>query len=255
MRLLVILTACLIFSVSYATIETEKLTFSLQYGLIKAGTANLQIKKIDYLHKNKTVEAYQISSSARSNDFFDALYKVRDKIVSIWDFKHKVSLEFSKELNEGSYHQKRVHYYYPSENISLYKSYDFKASKYKEKTISILDNTQDILTSFYLTRDQDLEKLYKSKENFYINVTADGDNYKGKAIIKGKKKIRSPLFKKKVNCYVVVPIMANNALFKNEGKITIYLTADEKKTPLLLESKFIFGHFKAVLRKIEYNVQ
>ena len=98
---------------------------------------------------------------------------------------------------------------------------------------------------------QEIDSYLDSNEPFYINVTADGDNYLAKAVFLGKEKIYSPYFDKEVECYKVRPVLANNALFKNEGKIYMYLTADEQKIPILLESEFLFGKFKAILRKVE----
>ncbi len=245
----------LFFGSAFCFLVPEKLTFSLEYGLITAGEATLSISEdsySDFLFNNgDTISVYKIVSTAKTNDFFDVFYKVRDTIVSIWGQEKKLPLEFSKELSEGSYKQKRTHYYFHDKKLSLYKKYDFKKKKYKDKMMKISKETQDILSCFYLTRLQDFESHLLTKKPFYINVAADGDNYIAKAIFLGKKSIYSPLYDEDIECYKVRPILASNALFKNEGKIFIYMTADERKLPILLESECIFGKFKAVLRKVE----
>ncbi len=239
----------------FAFSTPEKLVFSLEYGLITAGEATLSISKdtySDFLFNNgDSTSVYKIVSTAKSNSFFDVFYSVRDTIVSIWEKKRMLPLEFSKELSEGSYKQKRTHYYFHDKNLSLYKKYDFKKKKYKDKMMKISEGTQDILSCFYLTRMQDFEQHLLNKEPFYIRVTADGDNYIAKAVFMGKERVYSPLYNKDVECYKIRPILASNALFKNEGKIYLYLTADEQKIPVLLESEFLFGKFKAILRKVE----
>jgi hypothetical protein len=50
--------------------------------------------------------------------------------------------------------------------------------------------------------------------------------------------------------------LEGEAIFKQTGNIYIWLTNDEYKIPMLLESKIIFGHFRAILRdgeKIPYQ--
>ncbi len=253
--LLLILSKGLFFGGIFCFETPEKLTFSLEYGLITAGEATLSISQesySDFLFNNgDSIDVYKIVSTARSNDFFDVFYKVRDSIISVWDKEKKVPLEFSKVLSEGSYRQKRTHYYFHDKNLTLYKKYDFKKQKYKDKMMKISEGTQDILSCFYLTRMQDIESFLAAGKSFFIRVAADGDNYFAKAVFMGKEEIYSPLFEKKIECYKIRPILASNALFKNEGKIYMYLTADEQKLPILLESEFLFGKFKAILRKVE----
>ncbi len=255
-KLTLILLEILVFGSIFSFETPEKLTFSLEYGFITAGEATLSITKDVYceqLIQDEPVAVYKIESSAKSNSFFDAFYKVRDTITSIWSQESLLSLKFSKDLKEGSYRQKRVHYYFHNKLLSFYEKYDFEEGKYIKSVMKIPENTLDILSAFYLTRLKDLDEFTKKKEPFYINVTADGDNYFAKVLFMGKEKVYSPLFDKKIECYKIRPILADNALFKNEGKIVIYLTADEEKIPILLESKFLFGKFKAVLRKLDRN--
>jgi len=252
---ILILSNLLFFGGIFCFQTPEKLTFSLEYGLITAGEATLSIRQESYndflFNGGDTIQVYKIISTAKSNDFFDVFYKVRDSITSIWDREKKLPLEFSKNLSEGSYRQRRTHYYFHDKNLTLYKKYDFKKKKYRDKMMKISEGTQDILSCFYLTRLQDIEKYLAEEKSFYIRVAADGDNYFAKAAILGKKRVYSPLFDKKIECYKIRPILASNALFKNEGKIFMYLTADEEKLPILLESEFLFGKFKAILRKVE----
>ena len=88
----------------------EKLTFQIKYGFIKAGEATMQIN--NYIYQDST-ECYKIESLAKTNSFFDNIYRVRDKIESIWDMNKHVTRRFTKKLQEGSYRQYRIHFYYP----------------------------------------------------------------------------------------------------------------------------------------------
>ena len=75
--------------------EGEKLTFSIQYGLIYAGDATLEIRNIAVIDSTK---AYHIISNARTNEAFDVIYKVRDRVESFMDYDNLFSIRFEKHL-------------------------------------------------------------------------------------------------------------------------------------------------------------
>jgi len=220
----------------------EKLTFKIKYGMITAGEATLELNETTY---HDSIECYYIKSLAKTNSFFDKIYKVRDKIESIWDKKKLVSYRFEKNLKEGSYRQRRIHLYYPEQNLSYYLNYARRQRKFKEKKMEIPENTQDILSAFYWFRMKDM----KVGDRITINVTADGFNYPADVLVHRKEKIKTIFGKKE--CFVVEPILEGEAIFKQTAKILIWLTADEYKIPVKLQSKIIFGSFKAILKDAE----
>ena len=230
---------------SLFSLETdEKLTFDVKYGIITAGEAFLQIEQTTY---KDSIPVLRIHSLAKTNSFFDKIYKVRDYFESIWSMK-KEALRFTKKLREGKYWQHRVHFYYPKQNLSVYVKFGKKTKNIKQKKMEIPPQTQDILSAFYWLRNQNIEV----GQEYIINVTADGLNYPAKVIVRKKEKIKT-IFGKK-NCFVVEPMLEGDAIFKQTGKILIWLTADEKKIPVKMSSKIIFGSFKAILKKVEYGL-
>lgn len=46
---------------------------------------------------------------------------------------------------------------------------------------------------------------------------------------------------------MIEPILKGEAIFKQTGKILIWVTNDEEKIPVKLQSKIIFGSFYAIL--------
>jgi len=61
--------------------DGERLTFDIRYGIIGAGQATLHVEEIEY---RNSITAYRITSNARTNRFFDRIFKVRDEIASIY---------------------------------------------------------------------------------------------------------------------------------------------------------------------------
>lgn len=231
------------FSIQLSAFEIgEKLTFDIKYGFIKAGEATLQINS--HIYKDST-ECYKIESLAKTNSFFDNIYKVRDRIESIWDKNKLVTLRFTKKLQEGSYRQYRIHFYYPELNFTIYTKFGRKTKKFKEKRMEIPTNTQDILSALYYLRLQE----FTVGDTLTINVTADGRNYPADVIVH-RVEIMETIFGDK-NCFVVEPVLKGDAIFKQTGKILVWLTADEHKIPVKMSSKIVFGSFKAILKNAE----
>jgi len=220
----------------------EKLTFQIKYGIIKAGEATLQINTHTY---KDSIECYKIESLAKTNSFFDNIYKVRDRIESIWDKNELIARRFTKKLQEGSYRQYRIHFYYPDQNFTIYTKFGRKTKKFKEKRIDIPANTQDIMSALYYLRLQE----FTVGDTLTINVTADGRNYPADVIVHRIEEIET-IFGNK-DCFVVEPILKGDAIFKQTGKIFVWLTADEHKIPVKMSSKIVFGSFKAILKDAE----
>ena len=217
----------------------ESLTFDVKYGVIKAGEATLSIGETTYWD---TVACYQIKSLAKTNSFFDKIYKVRDRMESIWRKRDLVSLRFTKKLKEGKYRQHRIHFYYPEQGFTIYTKFGRKTKLPKEKRMEILPKTQDIFSAFYSCRLQE----FTVGDTISINVTTDGRSYPAIVVAHRLEKIETIFGKKE--CIVVEPMLEGDAIFKQTGEIYIWLTNDEYKIPVLVSSKIIFGHFRAILK-------
>ncbi len=216
----------------------EQLKFKIKYGIISAGEATLSVKD-SVMYKGK--KCVKFISTTRTNSSFDHIFKVRDFTESTWDPEKKISYKYSKKLNEGKYHQYRIHLYYQNIKASYYLRYSFKKNKFKQTRMDIPGNTQDVLSAFYSVREK---KLIPGKK-IVVNVTVDGVNYPATILV--HKIVKLKTIYGKIECIPIEPLLQSEAVFKQNGKILIYLTNDDYKLPVLLESKVIFGSFKAVL--------
>ena len=77
----------------------EKLVYSVRYGFIRAGEASLEIAGVEEVGGHP---CYHVVSLARSNSFFDRIFRVRDRVESWMDRDFLFSRRFHKSLREGS---------------------------------------------------------------------------------------------------------------------------------------------------------
>ncbi len=238
---------CLTGSLFGIITDGEKLTFNVKYGVISAAEATLSVSSSTLGDR----PVWLISSNAKTYSFFDSVFKVRDTVQSWWDKEKLRSLKFSKRLNEGAYKQYRIHSYNHQDKTSVYQRWNFKKGIFRYKKITIPENTQDILSAFYLTRQQE---LYPGK-TFLIDVTTDGKAYKTAVVVHRRETIDSIFGKKQ--CLVIEPLLRGEAVFKQSGKILIWVTDDEYKVPLKMTSEITFGRFTALLKsaqKVPYTI-
>lgn len=220
-----------------AFMDGEKLTFEVKYGLVNAAEATLEARTSAYQGK----PVWYLSTLAKTHPFFDKLFKVRDRVESWWSKDDLVPFKFAKNLQEGKYKQHRVHIYNHKAGTTTYQKWSYKERQFKNEEMKLPANSQDILSAFYHVRNQNLVV----GRSVYVNITADGRHMATEVEIHRKEKIKS-IFGE-VECLVIEPKLAGEAVFKQTGRILIWITNDAYKIPVKLDSKVSFGSFTANL--------
>ena len=221
--------------------NNERLVFDIKYGVINAGEATLNIQKTEY----RDQDAWRIFSTANTNSFFDRVFKVRDHIESIATFDDLLSLTFIKRMHEGNYRQQRIHQNYLNQGYSIYSQFRFGRGEWDERRMDIPSYTRDLLSAFYFVRTRDLVP----GESIPINITVDGRN--NDTIVHVLRHETITTIFGRTECVVIEPAIQGEAIFRQTDAIHIWLTNDDRKIPVLLQSKVIFGHFRAILTKVE----
>ena len=215
--------------------NSEVLKYKIYWEFVYAGEAemNLIIEEIDGR------KIYHIITQTRSNPSIDLIYKVRNKTESFVDFHGFYTLKFVKEQNEAGYFSKDYVLFDHKNNLWYY----------------LIDNTtgyiptfvQDVVSALYWLRLQNIE-LGKS---YIIDVWVGKVVYPMVVDVLEIKKIK--IFGKEYNCFKVEPKvdLKSFPLFKAKGSLFVYITADEKKLPVRLESKVFIGRVFADLVEVK----
>jgi hypothetical protein len=213
----------------------ETLEFGINYGMISAGWATMSIPEMIDCGPKK---CYRIVSIAHSNDFVSMFYPIRDTVESRIDAQGIFTRYFRKHLREGGY---------KTDKITIFDQRQHLAITGKD-TIATYSFVQDVLSSLYYIRTQ---KLEPGKDLFIDNHT-DKKNYPLRVIVYDREKIEVPAGK--FNCLVVEPVMRYEGIFKAKGKIKIWLTDDQYKLPVKMQSEVnMLGSISAKLKKYTYG--
>lgn len=217
--------------------DGETLTFNVKYGVAAAGTTTMEARTSTY----EGNPVWYLNMSAKTHSFFDPVYKVRDKIESWWDKKTLLPYKFSKNLQEGSYRQNRIHTFDQKGLTSHYQRWNFKNGIWKHEDLVLPFTTQDALSAIYNIRTKSLAPGSRIK----MNVTSDGRSVVTDVIVQRREKV-STIFGM-IDCLVVEPRLQSGTLFNQKGKFLIWLTDDAYKIPVRIESAITIGSFVAKL--------
>jgi hypothetical protein len=210
--------------------EGERMVFSVQYGIVNAGEASLEIRNIAELD---SVACYRIVSNARTNDVFSVFFKVRDRFESYMDTTELYSLRYEKHVREGKFRRDDIVEFDQNDHVATY----------SDQTVPIAPRTQDVLSAMYYVRTLPLEV----GQSISVANHTDGKNYP--LVIKVLRKETVTVDAGTFNCLVVEPILRGPAVFTQKGRLTVWLTDDTYRMPVLMKSKVVIGSVAAVLKE------
>ena len=214
----------------------ERLVFSVEYGIVKAGTATLSVTGPE---EYNGLQAFRIVATARSNPAFSSFFRVNDRNEALLDVVQLHTLKFYKHLEEGSY-------FFEEEVF-----YDQEAgfAHYPEETDSTLVTSEipphalDVLSAMYYARTLPLEL----GEVYYLDCHADNDNYPLKVTVLGEETIRVPAGE--FDCIVVQPELNSSGIFEHRGELYVWMTNDESHMPVLMRSAIVIGEIATLLQE------
>lgn len=224
--------------------QGERLTFSLGWGIITAGTAELVVRPIA---DGKT----EFLTFAHDDGTLKKLYPVSDTIYTRVRNRGLMTEVFRKTLNEGSYHNKSVIRFdrrgekaWLSDTVFT----DGKVRKVKrsaDTVVTIQGTEHSIMSAFYLVRTLPLTVGDTSR----FSAVSGKKRYELKVLVHGKEKLKTKIGE--VNTIKVEPMLDGDGIFVSKGRIFIWLTDDERRIPVLMECEIALGSIKAKLLKVE----
>jgi hypothetical protein len=209
----------------------EWLRFTVHYGFINAGSAYLEVPEVREWNGRPV---YKLVATAKSNNFIDNVlrYKVRNRIESLWDSTGHFSWRYSESRREGKHH---------AQSEILF-DYGKQEARYQDgKTFPIPPEVQDALSSFYFTRTQALPL----GGSVFFDYHASRKSVPLEVKVLGRETVETPAGT--FACVVVEPILKAGGIFKNKGRLVIWLTDDERRMPVLMKSKVMIGSISATL--------
>jgi len=214
----------------------ERLTFTLKWTIVPAGTAVLEVLPREHMAGQ---DAFHFVLTARSNAFVDAFYTVRDRVDAWADAAMQRSLLYRKKQREGSTHR----------DITVTFDWEAMTAQYVNgndvrEPIAITEGSFDPLSVFYWSRFAPLavgERLQRS-------VTDGKKHVLGIAHVVRRERIRVPAGR--FDTFLIEPDLRHvGGVFEKspEAKLQLWVTADQRRLPVKLKSKVVVGSFTGEL--------
>ena len=223
----------------------ERLKFKVRYGFIKAGTAEMRVLSIE---ENSDQKIYHIQTTARSSSGYDWIYKVRDEINVFIDYERLYPIRFEKKLREGGYKADLLVDYNHKDSLAQVEfiryEKNMKIRKRKNRTINIPPYVNDILSAFYLVRNQKLEV----GKSIYL-ITNEKEKVYSLEIRIHKKEIVE-VEAGKFHCIKIEPLLKGEGIFKSKGRLIVWLSDDQYKIPVQMTSEILVGNITTELTDI-----
>ncbi len=219
----------------------EKFTYKTEWLGLNVGTVSLYVKEITEL---KGHQVYHIVGTAGSAPLISKIYKVRDEISTYIDTETLYPVRFEKRQREGGYMADE----YTDFDQEKGKAFYFSRLNDGKKEFDIPKKVLDPLSSLYYFR---LQKLNGNKSVF-ANVNVDENNYLLEAKIR-RKGIVNIKGVGQWKAFMVEPLPWFQGKIRRKAKATIWLSADERRIPLLVTTTRIplVGAITITLQKIE----
>ncbi len=214
----------------------EKLKFRIGLGFIDAGYAEFEVVPYKY-----NSAYYHVIGKGYSSKTVDWFFKIRDQYETIIDSSTLCPIQFIRSVEEGNAAFKQ-HYIFDHKKQKVFDGKD---------TISTCEKIQDMMSCYFYARNLELEKLKKGEIlTFPTFVDSEIFNLKIKFLGKENIKIDAGNFKALKFC----PVVQKGRVFENEESLTVWISDDYNKIPLLVKAKILVGSIKMELTEVNGNL-
>jgi hypothetical protein len=220
---------------SQAVKAGEKLTYSASYNMSGLMTPLAQVTmETESVTTSKSTLLHLICE-ANTFSKWDSFFKIRDSYESYVNPSTLKPSLYKREILEGTYSKKEKYIF---KNGTLECTVNKKNTPERKSAFRIRPNTQDVVTTLYQVRNIDFSKMKPGQTKSFI-VVFDEKEMSATVKYMGKETIDAGALGSK-SCYKV-SIGANTDKLRGTDKNLIWLTADNKKVPVLIKFSIPVG--------------
>ena len=223
----------------------ERVRLSVNYFKMTAGYMELEVNPFVQVNGEK---AYSFEILLKTSSFFSRIYSVDDRALTYVDYQTLLPYNLSIKVRESKQIKEiRSVFNHNKLEASYWEKKVKKGGKEEEKKVKwdIESYSQNVISALFYLRTFRLEPGKELK----FRVADDGKNY----MFEGKVLRREKLDTKvgELDTIVVQPKITIDGAFKQVGEIFIWLTDDERKLPVRIESEIKIGTLVAKVESIE----
>jgi hypothetical protein len=218
-----------------------RLTYAISWTVVPAGTA---VREVLPVEQRDGQPVLRFRGTARSNPFVDSFYKVRTTIDSETDFGLTRDLRYHSDQNEGSFHKEAVVEFH----WDLARAVRSIRGETRHELFIWPPRAYDPLSMLlYFRPPPRVEGLA------FEGPVTDGKKFvQGRALVGPVETVRTEAGE--FRAFRVEPQVSEvGGVFRKSpnAKLTIWISADERRRPVKVQSEVAVGHFTLELIRIE----
>lgn len=219
----------------------ESLTYRIYYNWsfiwIPAGEVRFTIQD--------SGDHYDAEVIGKSYKSYESIYKVNDLYRSQITKDSLLPVSFLRDVEEGSYFRYDSILFDQSNNhIASYWGDNIQDAERND--FYVKDCMQDMVSVMYFVRNIDFAMMEKGTHT-PVNVFFDKEEYNLGVEYAGQEKRKKIKGMGTCKTLKIIPDLVEGHVFENNTRMDIWLSDDDNRIPLLIESPLIVGSAKAVL--------
>jgi uncharacterized protein DUF3108 len=221
--------------------DGEFFKFRVHYGFVTAGYATLKVKNTTIKGK----EVFHVRGYGETVGVSKWFFKVEDDYQSYIDKEKDIPYRFIRKIDEGGYTKDiEIDFNHSTQKATV------NDKKHNETTVfSFPEDTQDMISAFYYLRNQlDTENI-KTGDVVEMNMFFDKENYKFRLKFLGKEVLDTNFGR--VRTLIFRPYVQSGRVFKEKESLTVWISDDNNKIPLLVKADLAVGSLKATLTEFK----
>jgi len=211
----------------------ETISFRIHYGFITAGNATLSTTKTSF----KGQPAFYVRGVGKTSGAAKTFFKVED-VYESYISENKEPLFYVRNVSEGSYTQHLQSTFNTNNNTLVL--VDKKHTDRPAKTVKVPNDVQDILSCFYYLRSVDNLKVGSVLK---MSVWIDDELFPFQLKVVGTENLSTKFGK--INCLKIIPSVMSGRVFKDKEGVTMWVTNDQNRVPVLIKAELAVGSLKA----------
>ena len=219
----------------------EELTYAMSYTLsfIWTDVGEVHFTATDAAYSGQS--ALHLKAVGKTYPFYDNFFKVRD-VYEAWVQPQTLKpYYFNREVDEGGYTIKNIYTFNWAEN-ALYAYIKRKNKPEKRDTMAVLPCSIDVVSVLYYCRNIDYSGA-KSNQRFPVSLALDDDLYTVFYRFQGVENIDVKGLGR-FRCMKFGVGLVKGSVFSGKEELTVWVTADDNKIPIYLESPIKIGTLK-----------
>lgn len=218
----------------------EEAVFRISYLQLLAGRARIRVER----RESDPAAVWRFVATARSQGFFAWLvrFRVDDETVATWDSTSRCSLGIAKRLREGRARRDQVVAFDRTAGVA-----SVSDPKIADTRFAVEPCVLDVLSALFVTRIRGVPE----DGELTLPLFDNGKHYRFAVRFLKRERIDlpPPLGRDAATLVVEPRLVEGTGLFVKKGRLTVWLTDDERRIPVRMKSAVAIGSVGADLEE------